>query len=338
MPVEPVRLTVIGLQHGRDHLRAIERTPEARLVACCDLKTEWAPEAASRAVPFYTDYRQMLAEVRPEGVILAVPHGVHAPLAEGCAAAGCHALVEKPIAMTLGEADRIIAACRQHGRVLAVGHMRRFSPAVQEARAVLQSGRLGRLLQVLCSEVGYKSEQYFERRPWVRSAAHGGGPLYMNTIHTIDDLRYLLGEVEEVFATVSHAARSGEVEDGAAATLRFRSGVIGTLLIGDAAPSLPTCSFGLYGSEASYDVHQYRLVTLPDRYTEGARPEGVDLRPPGPFEDAKVVQTRRFAQAIRGLGPPSVTGEEGRKTLASLLALKRSAAEGRPVRPAELDS
>ena len=331
-----VRLAVVGLQHGRDHVRAIEAAQGVALAAGSDLKPELAPEVERHGARFYTDYRRMLAEERPDGVILAVPHHLHEEMTATVAEAGCAVLVEKPIAMTLPEADRMIAACRAHGVPLAVGLHRRFERSVGRAREAVRAGRLGTVLHSRNVEVGFKSDQYFERRPWMDNARYGGGPLFMNTIHTLDALRYVVDEIAEVYAVLSHRGRGWEVEDGAAAVLRYWGGASGVLLSGDASPGVPDRDFVLYGTEGTLDVHGSRLWTVPDRYTEGGRAADEALAP-SPEEaarpaDAKVVQTEDFARAIRGEGAPLVSGEEGRQSLAVLLALRESGRTGRPVR------
>ena len=132
-----------------------------------------------------------------------------------------------------------------------------------------------------------------------------------------------------------------EVEDGAAVTLRFAGGAIGTLAIGDVTPPLDAAhKFTIHGTEGTLDVMGYRLATLPDTRRQGVRPETLDVRPEtagSSPEDQKLAQTRNFLRAIRGLEAPVSSGEEARATLSVLLAAKRSAELGRPVRVAELE-
>ena len=228
-----------------------------------------------------------------------------------------------------------------------VGHHRRHAPDIRAARAALESGELGRLVAVSALCVVRKHETYFETS-WRREP--GGGPILINAIHDVDALRHLCGEIESVQAIGSHAQRGLAVEDTVAVALRFESGVLGTLLLTDAAPSpyfweiaaeqslaLPLeredC-YHLFGTDGT--------LALPTMTTWRHDPGG-DWRDPlrrGALEVGRescyVAQLDNLVDVARGVAEPVVSGREGMRTLAATVAIARAVAEDRPVRPAEL--
>lgn len=206
---------------GRAHLDALAASATCSLCATAD------PSPSVRA-----DYRslgELLAKERPDGVVLATPNRLHLPQALECLAAGAAVLVEKPVTATVAEGEQLL---KKNGRVL-VGHHRAHSPIMAEANRVVESGELGRLVSVMGSALFYKPDAYFDEGAWRREP--GGGPILINLIHEIHNLRMLCGEITAVQAFASNAVRGFAVEDTAAINLRFASGALGTFMLSDAA-------------------------------------------------------------------------------------------------------
>ena len=218
------RIAVVGAGTiGRAHMDALAAS------ATCVLSATVDPSPSARA-----DYRtlaELLDRDRPDGVVLATPNRLHLPQALECMAAGVAVLIEKPVTATVAEGEQLL---RQRGRAL-VGHHRAHSPIMREAKRVIESGELGRLVCVMGSALFHKPDGYFEEAPWRREP--GGGPILINLIHEIHNLRMLCGEVNAVQAFASSAVRGFAVEDTAAINLRFSSGVLGTFILSDTAAS-----------------------------------------------------------------------------------------------------
>ncbi len=204
-----LRLAIAGAGLiGRAHcerIRALSDQERVRLVALADPSP--AAEALAReiGVPHYPELEALLAAQRPDGVILATPNAQHVPGALACLAAGVPALIEKPVADTAEAARRLAAAAAASTVPLLVGHHRRHSPILEAAQAMIRSGELGRLVAVSGSATFCKPDSYFDTAPWRREP--GGGPILINLVHEIDDLRALVGDIAQVQAFASNATR-----------------------------------------------------------------------------------------------------------------------------------
>ncbi len=142
--------------------------------------------------------------------------------------------MEKPVTDTVEAGHRLIAAIEQHEVRVLVGHHRRFDPAVEAAREILESGEIGRLVAISGIWGVRKPDHYYEM-DWRRQP--GGGPILINLIHDIDMMRLWCGEVESAYAETGNSERGFAVEDSGALVLRFRSGVRATITFSDATPS-----------------------------------------------------------------------------------------------------
>lgn len=210
---------------GRRHIELIQASPRTRLCAVVDPTPAPVEFAASLGVPHFFSLQDLLAQPpnqRPDGVILATPNHLHVPGALLCAQHGVPALIEKPVADSLQAGQQLADALARQSTPMLVGHHRRHSSTLQLARRTIQSGQLGRVVTVMGSAQFYKPDSYFEQAAWRREA--GGGPILINLIHEMDNLRYLCGEVEAVHAVASNAVRQFAVEDSVVMTLKFSSG------------------------------------------------------------------------------------------------------------------
>jgi len=231
-----VKLAVIGLGWiGRKHAALIDEHSACSLVGLCDVDPRHVSVAEQFNVPFYRDVDELLEREKPEGVIIATPNGLHSVVAEVCARRSVHVLIEKPIADTLNEAHRVVNAAEDAGIQVLVGHHRRHSPFIQRARSIVQGGELGRLVGVSMLWGLMKPADYFDL-DW-RCRRPGGGPTFINLIHELDSLRFICGEIRQVFAQSSSAVRKLEVEDSLSITLSFENGALGSILASDTTAS-----------------------------------------------------------------------------------------------------
>jgi predicted dehydrogenase len=252
-------------------------------------------------------------------------------------------LVEKPIADTVGDARKLVEAVARTGTPVLVGHHRRHNPINQRARTLIAQGQLGHIVSATALATFLKPEPYFDVA-WRRQA--GGGPILINLIHDIDMLRFLLGEVTEVQAMDSHAVRDFEVEDTAAAVLRFASGALATVIVSDATTS-PWCWDMCAGEQGQYprqDVVSHQIMgtlgslSLPDlglwQY-QGERSWHAELS----HEESRVHtadpytrQLEHFANVIAGQAEPLCSALDGLRTLQATLAVHDAAVSGQSIR------
>lgn len=211
------------------HFEALGAVPGVRLVAVCDADAATAAEAGAKyAVPWFTDYRELLAEAKPDVVHVCTPHHQHADLAIDAIHAGVHVLMEKPVAHTVAEAERVIEAAEAHPEVkVGVCLQNRYNATVQAARDLLVSGEVGQAVGGSGIVLWHRTPDYYQARPWRGTLdTSGGGVLINQAIHTVDLLQWLLGPVVEVSGQAGRhrAPVVAEVEDTAQLVLQHESG------------------------------------------------------------------------------------------------------------------
>jgi UDP-N-acetyl-2-amino-2-deoxyglucuronate dehydrogenase len=328
------------------HARAVGELPNARLAAVCDVVAERAERIGREfGAPHLTDVDELLARDDVDVVSVCVPSGMHADFGVRAAAAGKHVVVEKPIDITLEAADRLIAACREHGVALTVISQRRYEPGVQEMRELIDAGRLGRLILGDAVIKWYRSQDYYDSGDWRGTHALDGGGCLMNQgVHYVDLLVWMMGPVDRVFARCTTAAHDIEVEDIAAAVLAFRSGAVGVLEASTAVfPGLPE-RLEVTGTRGTLIVEAGRLIVrqLKDEQGEtspygtklareaGGQP-GAAAEPAAMSHDRHRQQLADFLAALDEGREPPLSGEEARRPLEIILAVYESARTGREV-------
>ncbi|MGI9219083.1 MAG: Gfo/Idh/MocA family protein [Hydrogenophaga sp.] len=331
---------------GQAHIRVLLASPACVLSAVVDPSPAAAAVAAQAGVPLFASIDELLAQDRPDGVVLATPNPLHVPQALRCIAAGLPTLVEKPVATTVAEGQTLVDAAERSGVPVLVGHHRAHSPIMAEARQVVQSGQLGRLVAVMGSATFFKPDHYFDEGPWRREV--GGGPILINLIHEVHNLRLLCGEIVAVQAFSSNAIRGFAVEDTVAINLRFASGALGSFMLSDTAAcprsweqtsqenkSYASCDdedcYVLAGTHGSLSVPTMRLKTYPrDEDRSWWKPfevGTVDLVRDDPLQH----QMEHLGAVVRGEARPLVTARDGLQNLKITEAIAQAAATGRVV-------
>lgn len=337
----PVAVIGAGLI-GRTHVQRALREPGLELAGIADPSEEGRRVAESADVAWFAEYEAMLAGVRPRGVIIATPNATHARIAVRCLERGAAVLVEKPIADTVEDAQRICDAAAAAKLPAMVGHQRRHNPIMQRAKRLIAAGRLGRPVCVTAMSTWLKPAEYFATA-WRREK--GGGPILINLIHDVDQLRYLFGDVAAVQAMTSRAIRGFDVEDTAVILLRFRNGALGTVTLSDSAAA--PWNWDLAAGEADrfprQDVESHFLsgtegsLTLPRlawwHYREGKgwHDELTEERSALHFSDVYAEQMRHFRAVIEGQETPVCPADDAMRSLEATLAVAEAARCGREV-------
>ncbi len=337
---QPVRIAVVGAGLiGRAHARRILDEPQAVLAGIVDPTPQARGFAASVGAAWFADLDALLRGTRPDGVVIATPNQLHVAGGLAAVAAGIPTLLEKPVADDVDSALRLVAAAEAAGVPILVGHHRRHSPLIQRAKAIVASGRLGRIVAVngLCWFL--KPADYFDVA-WRREP--GGGVVLINLIHVIDDLRNICGDIVRVQAAQSSAARGFPVEDTAAILLQFSNGALGTLTLSDtvAAPWSWEMTSGENKAYPFTDQSCYMIggtagsLTVPrlELWHHGEAPGWWapihGERMVVPEQDPLVLQMRHFCDVVRGTAKPLVDAREGTRTLETTLAVTQAAATG----------
>lgn len=202
----------------------------ARLVAVCDLVEEKAIKIAQQfSVPSFTDMHEMMRKVGVDVVVVLTESGNHAESVEALAPYGKHIVVEKPMALTLDDADAMIRACDKAGIKLFVVKQNRFNIPVIKTYQALKSGRFGKLVLGTVRVRWSRPQSYYDQAPWRGTWALDGGVLANQASHHVDLLEWMMGDVESVFAMGATALVKIEAEDTAVVTLRFKNGALGVI-------------------------------------------------------------------------------------------------------------
>src|SRR5689334_12645822 len=343
----PLRVAVVGAgMIGHVHAEVVSSlSGVATLAAVVDSNAQTASRVAAR---HGTEALTSLAEVgaRPDidVVSICLPSGAHAAAAIPVMRAGKHVVIEKPIDITLDAADALIRVERETGVVATVISQRRFQHAPAFLHRAVRSGELGRITSGVAVSPFWRTQEYYESGSWRGTKnLDGGGALMNQGIHVLDLLLWLLGEPVEVQAyagTLAH--RDIQVEDTAAAVIRFASGAVGTILATTAAyPDLPV-RLSIHGADGSAVLDGDALQFFHARAHEGAAPDRADQsadqtesllpdRGVSTLDDALRDQYLDLATAIAAGKAPSITTADGRRALATVLAIYESAETGRPV-------
>jgi predicted dehydrogenase len=331
---------------GLAHIAIARASTTVVLSAVVDPAPAAADTAARAGVAWFRSLDELLAQDRPDGIVLATPNPLHVPQAMQCLDAGLPVLLEKPIAPTVAEAETLVQLVETRGGRVLIGHHRAHSPIMAKARAVVESGQLGHLVTVMGSATFFKPDHYFDDGPWRREP--GGGPILINMIHEVHNLRLLCGEIIAVQAIASHAVRGFAVEDTVAITLQFASGMLGSFMLSDTAASARNWEhtsrenkaypsyddedcYVITGTNGSLSVPTMRLKTYP----------GPDQRSWWkPFEQGVVGMVREdplarqmehFGAVVRAEAQPLVSARDGLQNLRVTEAITAAARSGHTV-------
>lgn len=325
-------LGVAGNRHLRG-LRGLNRA-DVSLAAIADRDVAGAQAAVAEfGATVYADYKDLLREAKIDAVIIALPHHLHKDAAVYAATRGIHILLDKPIANSMADSYRILTACEESSVRLMMGYVHRFREEIMVARRMLQAGEIGHPASIL-DRFCIPGSEDLPRWVWNRDQS-GGGVMMYSGLHAIDRLRWLLkSEVVEVYARVQTYGKTSEetnIENGLTAILTFDNGVIATLV-----ENLPPYELDYRYWDTEIFGTKGFLHIRTDDYLEFAGPYS-SFRQTFTGYNHYTRQLAEFIDAIQQDRPPSITGEDGLKSLAVGLAVYRSAYVGRSVLVSDRD-
>jgi len=322
-----LRVGVIGLGVGRQHIRCYTELENAELVALADpiesVVNEQARECGAKA---YTDAHAMLEEEKLDAVSICTPPASHLECTQAAAAVGTHVLCEKPMAPSVDHCDGMIEACTSAGVHLTIGQKKRFHPLVIRAKEVAESDPIR--WAVAKYALGRVEKEWF----WQED--DGGGPLLENSIHTIDMLRHLMGEIVTVYAEGGNLFMPDFAPqmDAAAYTFRFENGSMAAVGSGMAS-EWEFANEHFYLACDRCEIRFHGSFDNPVHWWLGHRED-----PTNPEEDtierhdSFMAEIEHFLGCVESGERPFVTGEDARGSVAACLAVKQSARSGQPVK------
>jgi predicted dehydrogenase len=349
MSKENPNIAVLGLNQGMKFVESLSLRSGyvgGNLIAVCSIDP---PPKNLPDVEFYTDYIKMFDELEGQldGIVAALPNNLHVAIVEEAAKRGVAVLLEKPIAGTVEEARKIIDTVNKTKIPFLVGHHRRFSAKMQAAKEVIDSGRIGRILGANIMWVCKKQDEYFNKK-W-RITKGVGGPLLINVIHNVDDLRFTVGEIEAVQAILSNNIRGNEVEDIGTVNFKFKNGAIASYIFADGVPCKfyyeGTCKedsrfypvdancYYFFGDKGTLSFPTMEITGYNEKSggADWTRPFSTEFVPVDRFNPIDG-ETKHFCDLIKGVANKSLcTAEDATINVQVLEAIRESAETGKTV-------
>ena len=311
----------------------------ARLAAVCDIDAARADAFASRhRVPGFTSLRQMLAQPGIDAVSVLTPSGMHAEHAVLVARSKRHVIVEKPMALTVEDADAMIAAADESGVRLFVVKQNRFNVPVIKAREALEAGRFGKLVLGTVRVRWCRDQSYYNQDAWRGTWAQDGGVIANQASHHVDMLGWFMGPVESVHARSARALVNIEAEDTAVATLKFRNGALGIVeATGATRPNDLEGSLSVLGSGGAVEIGGFAVNKI--RHWQFVHPSDDDpevierysVNPPNVYGFGHQAYYEHVVACLSNGTVALVDGHEGRASLELVAALYESMASGQEV-------
>lgn len=327
-----------------NHIEAAKNN-QLDFVAMCDIVPEIMQEKSDKFglenVRKYANYKELLKKEQPQLVAIATESGKHAQIALDCIEAGSNVIIEKPIALSIADADAIIAAGKRQGVIVCANHQNRFNKSIQYIRKALEEYRFGKLSHGAAHVRWNRGEDYYTQAPWRGTWAQDGGCLMNQCIHNIDLLRWMMGdEIEEVMAYTDQIEHPYlEAEDLGMALIKFKNGsyglIEGTTNVYPKNLEETLYIFGEYGTVKAGGTSDNIIEewSFADKLDE---PEYVKAtyheNPPNVYGFGHTPLYADVIDAIENGREPYVDGEAGKRALELVLAIYKSAAEHRPVK------
>ncbi len=353
-----VKTAIVGLgKVAHMHARSLKSLPESAFTAVCGRDIGRARAfAAQYQVKAYDNVTDMAAKEGIEVVVICTPHPNHANPALEAISAGANVLVEKPLASSLADCDRMISLARQKGVTLGVVCQRRFYPPVQRLRQAIDAGKIGRPVLGTVTMLGWRDQAYYRSDPWRGSwAGEGGGVLVNQAPHQLDLLTWFMGPIEELcgfWSNLNHPYI--EVEDSAIAAIRFRNGALGSIVVSNSQdPALygkvhvhgsSGASIGVQTDGGAMFIAGMSSITEPpvnDIWTIKGEGQMLDI---WKAEDTKFFeridpiqyfhdrQVEDFLRAVINHTRPLIDGADGRQTVELFSAIYRANRDRKNIR------
>jgi UDP-N-acetyl-2-amino-2-deoxyglucuronate dehydrogenase len=339
-PAETLRIALIGCGRiSKNHFDAIRKVDGLSLAAVCDIDAERAGRAGKeQGVPAYRSLDEMLRAGETESpfdiVAVCTPSGLHSAHGAAAAHAGKHVVTEKPMAISLTQADDLVHACDEAGVQLFVVKQNRLNPPVQLLKRAVDKGRFGRIYMANVTVRWQRPQEYYDAEPWRGTWEFDGGAIMNQASHYVDLIQWLVGPVESVLAKTATQARRIEAEDSGVGLVKFRSGALGVIEVNVLTyPRNLEGSITVLGEKGSVKiggtaVNRVEHWLFADYDDDDKLVEAANTNPPNVYGYGHEGYYRNVLAVLRGEAKPETDGRAGRKSLELILGLYESAKSG----------
>lgn len=335
-----VRFALVGCGRiANNHIGAIKSHSErCEIVDVCDVSPETLKAATeATGATGHTNLADMLARTEADCVVLTTPSGLHSSQAIQCARAGFNVLTEKPMATRWSDGLAMVEACDNAGVKLLVVKQNRRNATLQLLKKAIETRRFGRIYSVSINVFWARPQEYYDSAKWRGTWEFDGGAFMNQASHYIDLLHWLIGPVESVMAYTGTLARDIEVEDSGVAALRWRNGAIGTLNVTMLTyPKNFEGSITILGEKGSVRiggvaVNEIQHWEFADKQAEDDEVRQASYATTSVYGFGHPLYYDNVIKVLRDEAAPETDGREGLKSLELLIALYRSARDGRRV-------
>jgi predicted dehydrogenase len=321
------------------HISALKEIPEAKLVAVCDnVEAKAKATGTANNVPWYTDYHEMLKKEQIDIVNILTPSGNHAEIGIEVAKSKKHIIVEKPMALRLDDADKLIKTCDENGVKLFVVKQNRYNLAITKLREAVDAGRFGKMVLGTVRVRWCRRQDYYDQDAWRGTWAMDGGVLSNQASHHIDLLEWMMGPVESVMCKTGTMLVDIETEDTAVAILKFSNGALGVIEATNATrPKDVEGSISILGEKGMVEVGGFAANKMVNWNFENKTTEDDEViknffqNPPNVYGFGHKAYIQDVIYCIEHNKKALVDGIEGRKSLELINALYESSETGKEV-------
>lgn len=323
---------------SKNHFDALRKIDGLRLVAVADIDAARARRAGEeQGVAWFTSLDDMLAHGDVDVVTICTPSGVHSANGVAAAAAGKHVVTEKPMSLTLAQADALVQACDAAGVHLFVVKQNRLNPPIQLLKRAVDKNRFGRIYMANVTVRWQRPQEYYDAESWRGTWEFDGGAFMNQASHYVDLVQWLVGPVETVMAKTATQARKIEAEDSGIGILKFRSGALGVIEVNVLTyPRNLEGSITVLGEKGSVKiggtaVNRVEHWLFSEYDDDDKLVEASNTNPPNVYGFGHEGYYRNVLAVLRGQAKPETDGRAGRKSLELILGIYESAKTGREV-------
>lgn len=333
------RIGVLGCGRiSKNHFDTIARLDGLELVAVADIDFPRAEVAGAQfGVPAFASLDEMLKKADVDIVTICTPSGLHSAHGVTVARAKKHVITEKPMAISLAQADALVKACDDNGVQLFVVKQNRLNPPIQLLRRAIDKGRFGRIYMANVTVRWTRPQEYYDAEPWRGTWEFDGGAIMNQASHYVDLLQWLVGPVESVMAKTATQARRIEAEDSGVGIVKFRSGALGVIEVNVLTyPKNLEGSITILGEKGSVKiggtaVNKIEHWVFADYDDDDKAVDASNTSPPNVYGFGHEGYYRNVLAVLRGQAKPDTDGRAGRKSLELILGIYESAKTGREV-------
>lgn len=330
-----------------NHIAAALANASIDIVAVCDIVgknmekvVSQVPEAQRVSIKKYFDYIELLEKEKPELIAIATESGTHAKIGLDVINAGGNIIIEKPIALSIQDADALISAADKNQVLLCACHQNRFNKSIQKIREAMETGRFGKLMHGTAHIRWNRGQDYYEQAPWRGTWMQDGGALMNQCIHNIDLLRWMLGDdITEVYGYVNNVNHNYiEAEDLGVALVKFKNGALGIIEgTTNVYPKNLEETLYLFGETGTVKAGGKSVNVIEEWSFADNIDDATEIKakyhenPPNVYGYGHTPLYADVVDAIRQKRKPYIDGGAGKRALELVLAIYKSAKENRPI-------